>query len=120
MVDQYQSGYGANTQTAADSKTFDAGLRKYMLRVYNYMTSGVLLTGIVALLTASSPTMLNAIYNSGLQWIVALAPLGFVFAISFGVNRFSSATLQVLFWVFAAVMGLSLSYIFLVYTDYTI
>ncbi len=99
--------------------TYDEGLRKYMLSIYNYMTSGVLLTGIVALVAAS--TGLAYAFASGpLMWIVALAPLGFVMAMSFGLNRMSQGTLQALFWSFAIVMGLSMSTIFLVFTGESI
>lgn len=99
--------------------TYDEGLRKYMLSIYNYMTSGVLLTGIVALVAAS--TGLAYAFASGpLMWIVSLAPLGFVLAMSFGLNRMSQGTLQALFWSFAIVMGLSMSTIFLVFTGESI
>ena len=101
-------------------EVFDAGLRSYMLSIYNYMTSGVLLTGIVALLFSSggvnSPAAKVFVTGGPLAWVLMLAPLGFVFAMSFGANRFSKATLQMLYWAFAIVMGLSLSTIFLVYT----
>ncbi len=94
---------------------FDQGLRRHMLSIYNYMASGVLLTGVVALLTASTGLALS--FASGpLMWIVALSPLAIVFAMSFGAQRFSTSTLQALFWGFAVLMGLSLSTIFLVYT----
>src|SRR3546814_10120447 len=83
------------------------------------MSSGVLLTGIVALLTARSGLAIS--FASGpLLWLVALSPLAIVFAMSFGANRFSRATLQMLFWAFATLMGLSLSTIFLVYTGASI
>jgi len=97
----------------------DAGLRSYMLKVYNYMASGVLLTGIVALLFANSG-MAAQVMATPLRWVIMLAPLGFVFAMSLGVNRFSTGTLQLLFWAFAAVMGLSMSTVFLVYTGTSI
>ena len=97
----------------------DAGLRSYMLKVYNYMASGVLLTGIVALLFANSG-MAAQVMATPLRWLIIFAPLGFVFAMSLGVNRFSTATLQLLFWSFAGVMGLSMSTIFLVYTGTSI
>ena len=97
----------------------DAGLRSYMLSVYNYMASGVLLTGIVALLFASSG-MAEQVMATPLKWLIILAPLGFVFAMSFGVNRMQTATLQALFWGFAVAMGLSMSTIFLVYTGTSI
>jgi FtsH-binding integral membrane protein len=112
-------GIGATgmTRAQAEAAQIDVGLRQYMLRVYNYMTGGVALTGVIAYLTANSPAMLQFIFgNPILAWIVILAPLGFVMVMSFGINRLSPLAAQVLFWLFAAVMGLSLSTIFLQYT----
>jgi uncharacterized protein len=97
----------------------DAGLRSYMLSVYNYMTSGVLLTGIVALSFFQSGLAAQMV-GTPLQWIVMLSPLAFVMVMSFGMNRLSTPTLQILFWSFATVMGLSLSTIFLVFTGISI
>ena len=95
---------------------YDEGLRSHMLSIYNYMTSGILLTGIVALLAFTSGVA-ETIFTGGiLRWIVALSPMAIVFAMSFGANRFSTGTLQLMFWGFATLMGLSLSSIFLVYT----
>jgi FtsH-binding integral membrane protein len=116
-------GFGNEAFTGASvprtREVFDAGLRSYMLSIYNYMTSGVLLTGIVALVTAS--TGLAVTFASGpLMWLVALSPLAIVFAMSFGANRFSTNTLRAMFWGFAVLMGLSLSTIFLVYTGSSI
>lgn len=103
---------------------YDAGLRSYMLSVYNYMASGVLLTGIVALLFApyARDVLINASGTgmSALGWLVALAPLGFVMVLSFGINRLATGTAQALFWAFAVVMGLSMSTIFLTYTGTSI
>lgn len=100
--------------------TYDAGLRRHMLSIYNYMTSGVLLTGIIALLFsrggAESPAAQLFAGGGLLAWVVILSPLAIVFAMSFGANRFSTVTLQAMFWGFAALMGLSMSTIFLVYT----
>ena len=108
------AGFGS-VPRAGGQVVFDAGLRKHMLSIYNYMTSGVLLTGIVALLTYNSGLAIN--FASGpLMWLVALSPLAIVFAMSFGANRFSKTTLQGLFWVFATLMGLSMSTIFLRFT----
>ena len=98
---------------------YDEGLRKYMLSIYNYMASAVLLTGIVALIAASSGFAL-AMAGSPLIWVVMLAPLGFVMAMSFGLHKMSQGTLNLLFWAYAVVMGLSLSTIFLVYTGESI
>lgn len=109
------------TLVGRESVAFDAGLRSYMLSVYNYMASGVLLTGIVALLFAQSG-MAEQLFTSGglLKWVVMLAPLGLVLWLSFGINRISTGTAQALFWVYAVLMGLSLSTIFLVYTGSSI
>ena len=101
----------------------DAGLRSYMLSVYNYMASGVLLTGIIALLFA--PYAGQVLVGpqgglSGLGWLVMLSPLAIVFAMSFGMNRMATGTLQMLFWAFAALMGLSMSTLFLAYTGVSI
>jgi uncharacterized protein len=97
----------------------DAGLRSYMLSVYNYMASGVLLTGIVALLFASSG-LAEQVLVTPFRWVIMFAPLAFVMAMSFGLNRMKTSTLQALFWAFTVVMGLSMSSIFLVYTGASI
>ena len=117
-------GGGTNPATTIGrtGDAVDAGLRAHMLSVYNYMTSGVLLTGIVALLFATSGAVMS-LFNpvtggmSLLGYVVMLAPLGIVFWMSFGLNRISTGTAQILFWAFAVLMGLSLSTIFLVYTE---
>ncbi|MBA3527530.1 MAG: Bax inhibitor-1/YccA family protein [Sphingomonas sp.] len=97
----------------------DAGLRSYMLSVYNYMASGVLLTGIVAMLFASSG-LAEQVLVTPLRWLIIFAPLAFVMVMSFGMNRLSTGTLQMLFWAFATAMGLSMSSIFLIYTGTSI
>jgi FtsH-binding integral membrane protein len=114
-------------QRAGTAAAIDEGLRSYMLKVYNYMGIGLVVTGLVAWFSnqaAVSNGELTAwgqlIYASPLMWVIALAPLAFVLVLSFGINKLSGATAQLLFWVFAAVMGLSLSSIFMVYTDASI
>jgi len=102
--------------SAQQAAQIDEGLRSYMLGVYNYMAVAMGITGVVAYLTSTSPALLNVIYGSPLQWVVMLAPLGFVFFLSARIHKMAAATAQITFWVFAAVMGLSLSYIFLAYT----
>jgi FtsH-binding integral membrane protein len=99
--------------------TYDMGLRAHMLKIYNYMASGVLLTGIVALLAASSG-FTASIAGTPAMWLIVLSPLAIVLAMSFGANKFSTPTLQAMFWGFATLMGLSLSTIFLVYTGESI
>lgn len=105
----------SQTGDVAGRTTFDAGLRKHMLSIYNYMASAILLTGIVAMLTARSGLAIQ-FAQGPMMWLVALSPLAIVFAMSFGRDKFSTGTLQALFWAFALLMGLSLSTIFLVYT----
>ena len=110
-----------NISTARASDTYvDQGLRKHMLNVYNYMTSGLALTGLIAWMTAHSQTMINLIYGTPLQWIVMLAPLGFVFFLSARIHKMSFQSAQITFWLFAALMGLSLASIFLVFTGVSI
>ena len=102
---------------------FDAGLRKYMLSVYNYMASGVLLTGVVALLTFSSGLVYSFFGPTGptlAGYVVMFSPLAFVLALSFGINRMSTAAAQATFWAFAVIMGLSLSTIFIGFTGTSI
>ena len=121
-----------------DAAAVDAGLRAYMLRIYNYMTIGLAITGLAALgvymaavTTDQSAAVARfgnayltsfgyAMFVSPLKWLFILAPLAMVFAISFGINRLRPATAQMLFWVFSALMGISLSSIFLVYTHTSI
>ena len=103
----------------------DVGLRSYMLSVYNYMASGVLLTGIVAMLFANS-SLINLIVNPAtgqatpLFWIALFAPLALVFALGFGINRMSAGTAQLLFWLYAGLIGVQFSSLFLVYTGTSI
>jgi uncharacterized protein len=97
----------------------DVGLRDYMLRIYNYMASGLALTGIVAYFFASSG-LYRDLAQTPLIYLVILAPFGFVLALSYGINRMQASTAQALFWLFSGVMGLSLASIFLVYTGASI
>jgi uncharacterized protein len=97
----------------------DVGLRQYMLRIYNYMAGGLALTGVVAYAAASSG-FYQAIYGSILFWIVLLAPLGLVLLLSFRIQQMSLGAAQLTFWAYAALMGLSLGGVFLVYTGASI
>jgi len=131
---------------AGSAAVVDQGLRSYLLRVYNYMGVGLVVTGLVsyfAYATATTTDQANAatdgtgailtighgilltpfgaaIYTSPLAWLIMFAPLAFVLVLSFGINRMSTAAAQLAFWAFAAVMGLSLSTIFLTYTGTSI
>ena len=123
MQNQYDprttTGVNAAASVGVPRAARDAGLRSYMLSVYNYMASGVLLTGIVALLFANSG-LAEQVLSTPLRWVIMFAPLAFVMVMSFGINRISTPTLQMLFWAFATVMGLSMSSIFLVFTGVSI
>ena len=121
-----------NTAGTATSQVLDAGLRAYMLRVFNWMASGLLLTGIIAYAIAHTD-LINLFYPrtmlpngrigyapTGLAFIAMLAPLGFVLIMSFGVNKLSRTSAQALYWAFCAAMGASLTNIFIIYTGASI
>jgi FtsH-binding integral membrane protein len=112
------------TTAARDRVAVDEGLRSYMLGVYNYMTFGLAITGAVALgtylLSTQSPAFAQAIYGSPLRWVIIFAPLALVFFLSFRIETLSVGAAQGLFWAYAALMGLSLSVIFLVFTGESI
>ncbi len=117
----------AVSRSGAASADIDQGLRSYMLQVYNYMATGLAVTGLAAMgafMLAFQGGQLTgfgqAIYASPLQWVIMLAPLGMVFFLSARIGKMSVAGAQTAFWVFSALMGLSLSSIFLVYTGTSI
>ena len=120
-----------NKVKAAQQSTvvMDEGLRAYMLKVYNYMATGILITGIISVLTfrlsvetndvgsiVAFTSLGNAVFFSGLKWLIMLAPLGIVFYMSFGINKMSASKAQTVFWIFASLMGLSLSWILVQFT----
>jgi uncharacterized protein len=98
----------------------DEGLRSYMLAVFNYMGVGLAITGIVAFIVGTTPALYVPIFQSPLKWVVMLAPLGFVFFLGARLHAMSTSAAQATFWAFAAVMGLSLASIFLVFTGESI
>ena len=115
----------------ADAAAVDAGLRSYMLRVYNWMASGLVLTGIVAYLIANTGaadlfytvvrTSRGVATQPTILGLAAMfAPLAFVLVLSFGVNRMSKTSVQALFWVFCAAMGASMANIFRIYVGSSI
>ena len=133
----YTSPFG-RAAGRVDAATVDAGLRAYMLRIYNYMSIGLAITGLAALGVYMAAVTADpsgaaakigsafltpfgyAMFVSPLKWLFILAPLAMVFVISAGINRLAPSTAQMLFWVFSALMGISLSSIFLVYTHSSI
>ena len=131
MSDFDRNYAAARTGYRTDQVAIDAGLRAYMIRVYNYMAAGVALTGLVAWLTFSAAVVQTGaglqltafgqtVFQSPLMWVLVLAPLGLVFAISFGINRMQPATALMLFFVYAGLLGVSLASIFLMYTGTSI
>jgi FtsH-binding integral membrane protein len=118
MVNGTFNRYSA-TSRVIDQAQFDEGLRAHMMRVYNYMATGLVATGLVAFVTfqmaLSSREFFQLLYLSPLRWVVILAPLGFVFFLSARINSLQASTARMVFWAYAALMGLSLSSIFLVY-----
>jgi FtsH-binding integral membrane protein len=117
-MSNFDQNTSAPATSAGQAVAIDAGLRAYMLRVYNYMTIGVGLTGVVAMATyqLSGPELLQ----SPLMWVFMLAPLALVFFIGARINTLSAEAARLLFFVYAALVGLSLSTIFFVYTEASI
>jgi FtsH-binding integral membrane protein len=141
------SDYDRNATTApfgqtagrASTVAVDEGLRAYMLTIYNYMVLGLAITGAAALATymlsvTTDPTVAalklrdglmltalgKALFASWLKWVVIFAPLGLVFLLSFGIERMRPATAQIVFWIYAALVGVSLASIFMVFTHTSI
>ena len=121
--------YERDVKARSSAGEIDLGLKAYMNKVYSFMAVGLALTGVIAHLTSTmafdfrTNTMTafgNAIYGSPLAFIIMLAPLGFIIALNMGIAKMKESTVQVLFWAFAAVMGLSLSSIFIQYTGESI
>lgn len=120
--------YTGVSGSAATQAVVDAGLRAYMLRVYNWMASGLVLTGIVAYLIVNT-SLVNLFYHqvttpagvvvqpTGLAVLSIFVPLAFVLVMSFGINKLSRRGAQTLYWLFCAAMGASLTNIFLIYTS---
>lgn len=116
---------GLGRTGAIDQATIDEGLRSYMLRVYNYMGSGLLLSGIVALLVANTPALAGIFYTAqgkttGLGMVAMFAPLGLLLVMSFGINKLSTGAVQALYWVFTALMGVSLAAVLFRYTGVSV
>jgi uncharacterized protein len=98
----------------------DDGLRRHMLRIYNFMGLGLVLTGLVAFAVANTPALYVPIFGSPLKWVVMFAPLAFVLFLSFRIEAISAPTAQAMYWAFCAIMGLSMASIFLVFTGVSI
>jgi len=113
----YQSARVASQDA---DKSIDVGLRSHMSKVYGLMAVAMIITGLVAYAVGTSPKMLAAIFNTPMKWVVMFAPLGVVFIFGAKINSMRYQTAQLVFWVFAGLVGLSISYIFAVYTGVSI
>jgi FtsH-binding integral membrane protein len=106
----------ASRQSSGAAVPFDTGLRRHMLAIYNNMGVGLVITGLVAFLVASTPLLYQPIFGTPLKWLAMLAPLAFVLFLSFRIERITTASARAAFFAFAAVMGVSMASIFLVFT----
>lgn len=107
-------------RASAGYAAIDEGLRAHMNKVYGLMSVGMVLTALVAWAVGTNDQLLAAIFGSPLKWVVMFAPLAVVFAFGAMINRMTAATAQVVFYVYAALVGLSISYIFAVFTGVSI
>ncbi len=116
--------FGSDRQTsfsrATDRAVIDEGLRSYMLRVYNYMATGLAATGVVAYIVANTDFLRDAIFGTPLMWVVMLAPIGMVMYLGAKIRTMSVGAAQTSFWIFSVLMGMSLASIFVIYTDTSI
>ncbi|MDG1436797.1 MAG: Bax inhibitor-1/YccA family protein [Rickettsiaceae bacterium] len=118
------------TFTAKNTRGFDEGLRSYMLKIYNFMSLALLITGVMAMGTLNFPPLMNIMYNIGPNGeflgssmagtIITFAPLGIAIYFFMGMGRMSIEKAQTLFWVYAALVGMSLSSLGLIYTGQSI
>lgn len=133
FIEERRPGSAWSTSGATTGVSVDQGLRSHMLAIYNWMASGLALTGVVALLVAHNPSIAAMFYTIGrtasghmatqptlLGWLAILSPLAFVLVMSFGINRLSRSTITALFWAFCGAMGISMANVFVIYTGASI
>lgn len=108
------------SHSAETSEAYDQGLRSYMNKVYGLMAAAMLISGALAFFVSQSPELMSAIYGTPLKWVVMFAPLGVVMLLSFRIHKLSQGAAQGLFWGYSALVGISLSYIFVAYTGVSI
>lgn len=106
----------SNFQARSSAGIIDAGLRRYMTAVYNHMGVGLAITGFVAYLTSQSTDIMNLLIHSPMRWVVLLAPIAIPFILSSRLSSMRASTAQLLFWIYAGLIGLSMSFFFLVFT----
>jgi len=116
----YGRSRAASAEYVYERADLDEGLRQHMLRVYNYMMVGLVVTGLVAYLTSTSHDLMMTLFATPLKWVVMLAPFAFILVLSFGIQKLSVQAAQAVFWAYCAAMGLSLATIFVVFTGTSI
>ena len=120
-MSEYENvNYPGRAVPSADAQAFDQGLRTYMIGVYQYMALGVALTGAVALVLSMQPALMEAIWATPLRWVAIFAPVPIGLYAQIRIHKLSPATAQGLFWLYAALMGVSFSILFAIYTDASI
>jgi uncharacterized protein len=123
-MSDFDRNYAARSAGFGRAVAVDEGLRAYMLRVYNYMAIGVALTGVAAYVTyqmvLSNPSLQQTLFGGPVYFVLLFVPLGLVFFLSFRIQHLQPATAQALFFFYAAVLGVSLTPIFIVYTGASI
>ena len=108
------------SSASISSANIDAGLRAHMNKVYALMSIGLFLTGGVAYIVGNNETLVMSLFTGMSRWVVMFAPLVVVFAMGSMINRLRASTAQLIFYAFSALMGLSISYIFMIYTSVSI
>lgn len=116
MMDTLRRPYGFAGAASADVARMDEGLRAYLLHVFNYMASGVLLSAIVGWLISATPVLQEVIFGTPLKWVAMFAPLGLVLLIGFRQDRLSKTTILGMFWAVAVCYGVAFGTILMVFT----
>lgn len=105
----------SNTVTSTYNERMDAGLRAYMLRVYNHMGLGLAISGLISFFIGTNEVLYQTLMTGPLAWLFILSPLAIILVMAFGAEKLSTAATTILYYVYAALMGVSLSSIFVIY-----
>mgnify|MGYP000886517219 CR=1 FL=1 len=120
-MSEYENvAYRGRAMPSAEAQSYDQGLRTYMIGVYQYMMLGIALTGAAAWALSTQPMLMQAIWGTPLKWLVVLAPIPVALYTQFRIDRLSPATAQGLFWLYAGLVGLSMSLLVAAYTGTSI
>lgn len=117
---EQRSSWNAKSVGVTKDQGIDLGLRSYMIQVYNFMALALAITGGVSYAVASSPALMATLFGTGLKWLVIFAPLGIVMLLSFGIAKMSYSTARLVFMAYSVAMGLSMSMIFMIFTQSSI